>query len=101
MTKAELVTLQQEVKDVYINRQVQQYIIQLTGGTRKHDYIFLGVSPRGSIALMKAAKAFAFIHNRNFVLPDDVKYLAPYEIGRASCRERVKMSGREGEWPGE
>jgi len=78
MTKDELIMLQEEVKDVYVDQQVQQYIIHLTGETRKHQYIFLGVSPRGSIALMKAAKAYAYIQNRDFVLPDDVQYLAPF-----------------------
>src|SRR5690625_7410164 len=78
MTKEEVISLQEEVKDIYIDQQVQQYIIHLTGATRKHKHTFLGVSPRGSIALMKAAKAFAYIHNRDFVLPDDVQYLAPY-----------------------
>lgn len=78
MTKEEIISLQEEVKDIYIDQRVQQYIIRLTAATRDHQHIFLGVSPRGSIALMKAAKAFAYIHDRDFVLPDDVQYLAPY-----------------------
>ncbi|MEN2768104.1 AAA family ATPase [Ornithinibacillus xuwenensis] len=80
MTKEELVLLQGEVRHVYIEKNVQQYIINLVRETRTHDSIFLGVSPRGSIALMKAAKAYAFIKGRDFVLPDDVKYLAPYVL---------------------
>ncbi|WP_339229622.1 MoxR family ATPase [Oceanobacillus sp. FSL K6-2867] len=76
----QLVELQEEVKDVYIDRNVQQYIINLVTRTRENDAIYLGVSPRGSIALMKAAKAYAFIYGRDYVLPDDVKYLAPFVL---------------------
>lgn len=80
MTKEELVSIQEEVRNVYIESNVQQYIINLVRETRNYNAIFLGVSPRGSIALMKAAKAYAFIKGRDFVLPDDVKYLAPYVL---------------------
>ncbi|SET39940.1 MoxR-like ATPase [Oceanobacillus limi] len=80
MTKEELVNIQQDVKEVYIDQNVQQYIVNLVRETRNHESIFLGVSPRGSIALMKAAKSFAFIKGRDYVLPDDVKYLAPYVL---------------------
>ncbi|MFD1360878.1 AAA family ATPase [Lentibacillus salinarum] len=78
MDKDALVALQEEVKNVYIDQNVRQYIIKLVNGTRHDRSIYLGVSPRGSIALMKAAKAYAFIHGRDYVLPDDVKYLAPF-----------------------
>ncbi|WP_042141931.1 MoxR family ATPase [Paucisalibacillus sp. EB02] len=80
MSKEELVIIQKEVRNVYIEKNVQQYIINLVRETRNHESIFLGVSPRGSIALMKAAKAYAFIKGRDFVLPDDVKYLAPFVL---------------------
>ncbi|MFD1445106.1 AAA family ATPase [Oceanobacillus profundus] len=76
----QLVEIQEEVKDVYIDRNVQQYIINLVTRTRENDAIYLGVSPRGSIALMKAAKAYAYIYGRDYVLPDDVKYLAPFVL---------------------
>jgi MoxR-like ATPase len=80
MTKEELIGVQEEVKEVYIDKNVQQYIINLVSGTRSHPSIHLGVSPRGSIALMKAAKAYAYIIGRDYVLPDDVKYLAPHVL---------------------
>lgn len=80
MSKDELLRVQEEVKEVYIDDTVQQYIVNLVRGSRTHPSIYLGVSPRGSIALMKAAKAYAYIKGRDFVLPDDVKYLAPYVI---------------------
>ncbi|MDY0410514.1 MoxR family ATPase [Virgibacillus soli] len=98
MTKLELIALQEEVKEVYVDENVQQYIVNLTRETRNHEHIFLGVSPRGSIALMNAAKAFAFIHDRDFVLPDDVKYLAPYVMAhRIILNSEANYEGKTAE----
>ncbi|WP_073011770.1 AAA family ATPase [Virgibacillus chiguensis] len=94
LTKQELEHIQDEVKHVYIDKNVQHYIIDLTTSTRTHPQIYLGVSPRGSIALMKAAKAYAFILGRDYVLPDDVKYLAPYVLAhRIILRSEARYSG--------
>ncbi|WP_047984611.1 AAA family ATPase [Ornithinibacillus californiensis] len=95
MTKNELVLIQEEVRNVYIEKNVQQYIVNLVRETRNHDSIFLGVSPRGSIALMKAAKAYAYIKGRDFVLPDDVKYLAPFVLThRIILTSEAKYDGK-------
>lgn len=95
MTKEELVSIQEEVRNVYIEKNVQQYIINLVRETRNHESIFLGVSPRGSIALMKAAKAYAYIKGRDFVLPDDVKYLAPFVLThRLILTSEAKYDGK-------
>ncbi|GAB4074509.1 MoxR family ATPase [Barrientosiimonas marina] len=80
LTQADLVHLQEEVNEVYIDRTIKQYIINLVNNTRDDQFVYLGVSPRGSIALMKAAKAYAYIYGRDYVLPDDVKYLAPFVL---------------------
>ncbi|OZU87660.1 AAA family ATPase [Virgibacillus indicus] len=80
MSKDELLAIQEEVKEVYVSKNVQHYIINLVTNTRSNPSIYLGVSPRGSISLMKAAKSYAYIHGRDYVLPDDVKYLAPFVI---------------------
>lgn len=80
MSKEELISIREEVKGVYVARNIQRYIIDLVTMTRNHPSIYLGVSPRGSIALMKAAKAYAYIQERDYVLPDDVKYLAEYVL---------------------
>ncbi|CQR47393.1 ATPase family associated with various cellular activities (AAA) [Paraliobacillus sp. PM-2] len=96
MDKTELLSLQKEVCHVFIDEMIQSYIIQLITATREHTSIYLGVSPRGSIALMKAAKAYALIHNRDYVLPDDVKYLAPYVLGhRIILSQEAKFEGVE------
>ncbi|SFB14368.1 MoxR-like ATPase [Lentibacillus halodurans] len=94
MEKEELLSVQEEVKNVYIDQNVQRYIINLVSGTRSHHAIYLGVSPRGSIALMKAAKAYAYIHGRDYVLPDDVKYLAPFILAhRIILNPEAKYDG--------
>ena len=74
----QLLQLQQQVKNVYIEDNVKAYIVELARATRMHEKVYLGVSPRASIALMKAAQAYAFVQGRDFVRPDDIQYLAPY-----------------------
>ncbi len=68
--------LQDEVRKVAVVPQVRKYITDIVRSTRDSEVVTLGVSPRGSIALYKAAKAVAFISGRNYVVPDDVKYIA-------------------------
>lgn len=73
---ADVVMLQETVKKIYIDNLVKQYIASLVGATRHHHSIYLGASPRGSLALFRTAQARALMQGRNFVLPDDVKALA-------------------------
>lgn len=77
----ELIELQEEVLNVYVDDSIKSYIVQLARATRKVSEIYLGVSPRASIALMKACQAYAKMKDRDFVKPDDVQYLAPYVFG--------------------
>jgi MoxR-like ATPase len=72
----ELLKIQQKVKEVHVEESVQDYIVHLVEETRKHERLFLGASPRGSLALFKGAQALAAMQGRNYVLPDDVKALA-------------------------
>jgi MoxR-like ATPase len=64
------------VEEVYIHPDVERYIVDLVSMTRHHRQVVIGVSPRGSIALLKLSRAWAAIHGRNYVLPDDVKQFA-------------------------
>ena len=73
---ADVVMLQETVKKIYIDNLVKQYIASLVEATRHHHSIYLGASPRGSLALFRTAQARALMQGRNFVLPDDVKALA-------------------------
>ncbi len=68
--------LQEEVKKVSAADNVKNYIVAIANATRNSENIKLGVSPRGSIALYKAAKAWAFINERSFITPDDVRHCA-------------------------
>ncbi|WP_017729395.1 AAA family ATPase [Halalkalibacterium ligniniphilum] len=98
MTTEEVVHLQGLVQEVYVDDHVKEFIVEIVNGTRRHDAVELGVSPRGSIALMKAAQAYAMLDGRDFVLPDDVKYLAPYTLGhRLILTAEAKMMNIEHE----
>ena len=72
----DIMELRKTVEVVHVSDAVKRYILQLIAATRTHDALTLGASPRGSIALYKAAKANAFLSGRDFVLPDDVKQMA-------------------------
>lgn len=78
ITLEELIELQQEAKSVIVDDTIKRYIVELANHSRKHESVYLGVSPRGSIALMKAAQAYALLKGRDYVLPDDVQHLVPY-----------------------
>lgn len=73
--------LRRIVEEVYVSPDVQNYIIQLVAKTRHHRKVELGASPRGSLALLKLARAWAAIHGREFVIPDDVKTFAHIALG--------------------
>ena len=72
----DILQLQKQVEEIYVSDAVKRYILRIVSGTRNHEALTLGASPRGSISLYKAAKASAFLAGRNFVLPDDVKKMA-------------------------
>jgi MoxR-like ATPase len=77
VTPEEVVEVQDEVRAVKMTDEVEDYLLQLVRKTREWDGIALGVSPRGMIALGAAAQALAAIRGRDYVIPDDIKYLAP------------------------
>jgi len=72
----ELRELQSAVRDVYVDPAVSDYIVRLVGATRNHPDVYLGASPRGSLALYRAGQAYAALLGRDYVIPDDVKMLA-------------------------
>ncbi|UYO36133.1 MoxR family ATPase [Bacillus zhangzhouensis] len=80
MTKEHIHALQQAVHTIHVDASMKEYIVEIAQATRKHPSVYLGVSPRGSIALMKAAQAYALLNQRDYVIPDDVQYLAPYTL---------------------
>jgi MoxR-like ATPase len=76
VTAEELVEAQRRIREVHLNDLVKEYIVKLVYATRKHPDVYLGASPRGSIALYRTAQARAAILARDYVIPDDVKALA-------------------------
>lgn len=91
---AELLDLQDQMKEVHVDDTIKRYIVDLAHETRSHSSVYLGVSPRGSIALMKAAQAYAFMYGRDYVLPDDIQYLAPAVFAhRIILKSEVKFDG--------
>lgn len=77
VTQSELLALQAEVRDVYLDAALRNYIVDVVTTTRSHPQILLGASPRGSLFLLHASQAYAALQGRTFVLPDDIKRLAP------------------------
>lgn len=73
----EVKDLQREVFGVKVAPEIQRYIVNLINASRNDEDISLGVSPRGTIALQKASQALAFLEGRDYVIPDDIKFLAP------------------------
>ncbi|MEK4564010.1 MoxR family ATPase [Alkalihalobacillus sp. FSL R5-0424] len=91
---AELLQLRAQVSSVYIDEAMKSYLVSIVQETRNDEFISLGVSPRGSIALLKAAKALALVNGRDYVLPDDIKYLAiPVLSHRLTLSTQARMSG--------
>lgn len=77
----QIIRLQQKVRDIHIDEAVSSYAVNIVRETREHQHVFLGASPRGTLSLIRAAKALALISERAFVIPDDIKFLAPYVLG--------------------
>ena len=91
----DLATLQKRVWDVNVDATLQDYIVALAEATRVHPDISLGVSPRGSLALLKSAQALAAIRGRDYVMPDDIKILVPFTLAhRLILKPEAELRGR-------
>ncbi len=73
VTKEDILVMQDLIENIYIHEKIYEYIVTLISKTRNHPLIDLGVSPRGSVALTKLAKATAFLKNRDYVIPEDIQ----------------------------
>ena len=90
----EVAELQRAAKTVYVDQLVRQYIVSLTEATRRHGEVSLGASPRASLGLFRTARALALIRDRDYVIPDDVKLLAPAVIAhRLVLSPSARMRG--------
>jgi MoxR-like ATPase len=94
----DLLALQQQVKTILVEDSIRGYIVQVARATRVHQAVELGVSPRGTLALYKTAQALAALRGRKFVVPDDVKYLAPSVLThRLIISPQTRLRGRRPE----
>ncbi|MEC0243100.1 MoxR family ATPase [Paenibacillus dokdonensis] len=76
----QIAEMQKEIRNIFIDDAVADYLLKIVRMTRQHPSVLLGASPRASLSLMMAGKAYAFIQQRDYVLPDDIKILAPYVL---------------------
>lgn len=76
----EILALSSAAMEVFIDEELMAYVVRLVTWTREQNKVLLGASPRASLALMNCAKVHAFVQGRNFVLPDDIRFLAPYVL---------------------
>jgi MoxR-like ATPase len=89
-----LIGLQREIKEVYVDETIKRYIVDIVNRTRGFGGVYLGASPRGSISLMKAAQAYAYMYGRDYVLPDDIQYLAQFVLShRIILKSEAKFEG--------
>ena len=95
ITGEELLAMQEEAGNVFIHDVIYKYMVKLSGATREHGHTELGLSPRGTLALGKMARAYAWLKNRDYVIPEDVKE-AFYDVGnhRIRLNQTARVNGR-------
>jgi MoxR-like ATPase len=92
---ASLLSLQKAIRRVRVEPALETYIVQLAQATRNHSGVELGVSPRGTLALYRASQAYAAIHGRAYIIPDDVKRVArPVLSHRIIATSQTRLHGR-------
>ncbi len=97
VTAKDVLKLQETVRKIYVDDLVKKYIVALVNATRHHASIYLGASPRGSLALFRTSQAYALLEGRDYVLPDDVKVLAgPALAHRSLMAAASQTQGKDG-----
>ena len=93
LAEGELRAIKEQVTSVHIDDELYAYIVTLVTATRRHPSLALGASPRASVALVHLAQAYAFLHGRDFVLPDDIAALFRHAIAhRLMLRQEAKLA---------
>jgi MoxR-like ATPase len=94
----DVIAMQQLSDGIHVEEEIVDYILGLAHHTRKHRRVYLGASPRAALALLHASKARALVKGRDFVLPDDVKYLAPFVLAhRLLLAPEAELEGMQPE----
>lgn len=78
---ADILACQQAVREIFVDEKIRQYLLDIVRATRQHEAVHLGGSPRATLALFRTGQALAAVSGRDFVLPDDVKRMAPAVLG--------------------
>ena len=95
LASSALLELQQLVRSVKVENSVREYLVRVARATRDHPAVELGVSPRGTLALYRTAQALAALRGRDYVIPDDIKHLAPSVlVHRIIIRPQTRLRGR-------
>lgn len=95
ITAQQIIELQRTIRQVQWQPDVERYLLAIVRATRSHSSVQLGVSPRGTLAFYRACEAFAAIHGRDYVQPDDVKHMAPSVLAhRLLPTARTRMRGQ-------
>lgn len=93
-TAEQILEMQTAVKNVHMDDAIAAYVVAISRKTREHSAVYLGVSPRATLALVQACKAYAYILGRDYVIPDDIKFMAPYVFGhRILLHSEARMEG--------
>lgn len=93
----QVMSMQRSVREVYVDPAISDYIVRLVGATRAHPDVYLGASPRGSLALYRASQALAALTGRDYAIPDDVKLLAePALAHRIILKTSATIRGLDG-----
>ena len=80
ISAAQIVDYRNKVAEIHVEENLIKYITQIVGSTRNNSSLFLGASPRASLAILSGAKATAAINGRDFITPDDIKFVAPHVL---------------------
>jgi MoxR-like ATPase len=89
---SDILALHEEIKNVHVDKTLNNYIVEIVSQTRKHPDVILGSSPRGSLSLFRASQAWAYYNGRDYVLPDDIKKMViPVLSHRLILKQEAKL----------
>ena len=92
----DIIGAQRQVREVYVDPVLRNYIVRLARATRRHEDVELGASPRATLGLYRCSQAFAAIRGRGYVTPDDVKVIAPYALAhRTMLTSQARLRGAQ------
>lgn len=93
----EIIQAKKSFRKVHVNEELQEYMLKIINKTLSYEGVLLGVSPRGSLAMLRGCQAYASLKGRDFVIPEDVKSLAPYILGhRIILKDNIRIRGTKG-----